>query len=203
MIKISDIKDKEFLKDMINIALETKDREWFNQLTDELIKLEKEDDSEIDLFNPKSSHEGYYDELFEYEYYICETDCDLGKGQPLAIIGNKIYGNISNQEILNEIEIIVQLIGNKKYKNGDKIPTSELKICDDNFIGTALWFLGYLGGQTDVEDYCNVIKQNNDILNKEVEGLKKYNNLLNKEIETLQNNYFNKEKKKFKWKFWK
>ncbi|HDK7314121.1 TPA: IDEAL domain-containing protein [Clostridium botulinum] len=190
---------------MINIALETKDKKWFNQLTDELKKLEEENNTEIDLFNPKSNHEGYYNDLFEYEYYICETDCDLGKGQPLAIIDNKIYGNISNQETLNEVEIIVQLLGNKKYKNGDKIPTSELKICDDNFICTALWFLGYLGGQADMGNYCNVIKQNNEVLDNLVETLKKYNDLLKSELKTLQDNYFNnkKNKRSFKWKFWK
>ncbi|GAA0083401.1 hypothetical protein [Clostridium sp. CTA-6] len=201
MIKISDIQDKKFLKDMINIALETKDRKWFNQLTEQLNKLEKEDDAEIDLFNPKSSYEGYYSDLFEYEYYICQTDCDLGEGQPLAIIDNKIYGNISNQETLNKVEIIVQLIGNKKYKNGDKILTSELKICDDNFICTALWFLGYLGGQADMESYCNVIKQENDVLKKRIET----NDVLKSELEILQNNYFNnkKNKRRFKWKFWK
>ncbi|WP_341478884.1 IDEAL domain-containing protein [Clostridium sporogenes] len=201
MIKISDIKDKEFLKNMINIALETKDREWFNQLTDELIKLEKEDDSEIDLFNPKSSHEGYYNDLFEYEYYICQTDCDLGEGQVLAIIDNKIYGNINNQATLNEVEFIVQLIGNEKYRNGDKIPKLKLKMCDDNLLCTALWFLGYLGGQADMENYCNIIKKENDILNERIET----NDLLKSELEILQNNYFNnkKNKRRFKWKFWK
>ncbi|EKS4345076.1 IDEAL domain-containing protein [Clostridium botulinum] len=204
MIKISGIQDKEFIKDMINIALETKDREWFNQLTDELKKLEKEDDSEIDLFNPKSNYEGYCDDLFKYEYYICQTDCDFGKGQPVAIVDNKIYGNISNQEILNEVEFIVQLIGDKKYKNGDKIPKLELKMCDDNLLCTALWFLGYLGGKTDIKNYCNIIKQKNELLDKEVESLKKYNDLLKSELETFQSNYFtNKEDKKFKWKFWK
>ncbi|HID0768042.1 TPA: IDEAL domain-containing protein [Clostridium botulinum] len=203
---MSDIQDKEFLKDMINLALETKDKKWFNQLTEELNKLEKEDDTKIDLFNPKSNHEGYYNDLFEYEYYICETDCDLGKGQPLVIIDNKIYGNISNQETLNKVEFIVQLIGDKKYKNGDKIPKLELKMCDDNFICTALWFLSYLGGQADMDNYCTVIKKNNEILDERIENLKKYNDLLKSELKTLQNNYFNNKednKKKFKWKFWK
>ncbi|APR02465.1 IDEAL domain protein (plasmid) [Clostridium botulinum] len=189
---------------MINLALETKDKEWFNQLTNELNKLEKEDDTEIDLFNPKSDYEGYYNDLFEYEHYICQTDCDLVEGQALAIIDNKIYGNINNQETFNKVEVIVQLKENKTYKNGDKIPKLELKMCDDNLLCTALWLLGYLGGQADVENYCNIIKQENELLDKEVESLKEYNDLLKSELGRLQSDYFaNKEKKKFKWKFWK
>lgn len=190
---------------MINIALETNDKEWFNQLTNELNKLEKEDNTEISLFNPKSSHEGYYSDLFEYEYYICQTDCDF-EDQPLAVIDNKIYGNINSLEILNKVEFIVQLKNHNKYKNGDKISKLELDLCDDSLFCPAIWLLGYIGGQADIDSYCTVIKKNNEILDERIENLKKYNDLLKSELKTLQNNYFNNKEdnnKKFKWKFWK
>ncbi|WP_125154852.1 IDEAL domain-containing protein [Clostridium rectalis] len=207
MIKILDIQDKGFLKDMINIALETKDKKWFNQLTEELNKLEKEDNIELDLFNPKNNQEGHCD-LLRYEYYIFQNDCDLVEGYPLAITGNKIHGSINDVEILNKIELIVRAKDNREYKNGDKISRLELEICDDNdLIFTAFWLLGYLGGRVNMNNYCNIIKQENEMLEKQVENLKKYNDLLKSGLKTLQDNHLNnKKKKRFKLidlNFWK
>ncbi|EQC1535562.1 IDEAL domain-containing protein [Clostridium botulinum] len=207
---MSDIQDKEFLKDMINLALETKDKKWFNQLTEELNKLEKEDDTKIDLFNPKSDYEGYYNDLFEYEYYICQTDCN--SNSPLIIIGNTIYDKIIIEELYNKIDYFVELKTNKVYKKGDKIYQNDLQICCEEY---SVFYLGYIKGQLDfregIFEYCNskdkkinLLEQHNALLQSDLNTVKEYNNILKSELGTLQNNYFiNKKKKKFKWKFWK
>jgi len=211
VIKISDIQDKKFLKDMINIALETKDRKWFNQLTEQLNKLEKEDDAEIDLFNPKSNHEGYCDGLLEHEYYICETDCN--SNHPLIIIKNTIYDKIVIEELYNKIDYFVELKTNKVYEKGDKIYQNELQICCEEY---STFYLGYIKGQLDFKEgifeYCNgkdkkinLLEQHNTLLQSDLKTVKEYNKILESELVTLQNNYFNKKenKRRFKWKFWK
>lgn len=198
---------------MINIALETNDKKWFNQLTEQLNKLEKEDKEfsinkedilhkdELELFNPK----GYYDKL-EYDYYICQTDCNSGR--VLIIIGDKIYQTITSKDDLYESDYFVQLRGNKSYQRGEMIPKSELVIYENEYDNT--YTFGYFEGQIDyMNNISNFIDNKDnmiDWMDKKINLLQEYNDNLKSELKTLQNNYFNNKEdnnKKFKWKFWK
>jgi len=202
VITISDIKDKEFMKDMINIALETKDREWFNELTEQLNKIENdiEQENELELFN----HKGCNDDL-EYDYYTCQTDCNIR--QVLIIIEDQIYQTITSKDDLYELDYFVQLRGNKSYKEGDMIPRSELVVYENEYDNT--YKFGYFEGQIDyMNNISNFIDNKDktiDFMDKKINLLQEYNDILKSELETFQNNYFNnkeKNKRKSKWKFW-
>lgn len=201
--KISDIQDREFLKDMINIALETKDKEWFNQLTEQLNNIKEDEDieqkDELELFNLESNYN-----VLEYDSYTCKTDCN--SEQVLIVIEDKIYQIITSKEDLYESDYFVQLRGNKSYKEGDRIPRSELVICENEYNIT--YTFGYFEGQIDyMNSISNFIDNKDkmiDCMNRKVQLLQEYNDSLESELKTLQNNYFiNKKKKKFKWNFWK
>lgn len=197
---------------MINIALETNDKKWFNQLTEQLNEVEKENKEfsinkedvlhkdELELFNPK----GYNDNL-EYEYYTCRTDCN--SGQVLIIIRDRIYQTITSKDDLYELDYFVQLRGNKSYKKGDIIPRSELVVYENEYDNT--YRFGYFEGQMDyMNNISNFIDNKDrtiDWMDRKIQLLQEYNDNLKSELETLQNNYFNnkKNKRRLKWKFWK